>query len=165
MQRDSHSINQGWLESVLNRNKKPFIFAFGHEPAFSAGRHDNSETLAAHQPERDQMWESLIEAGARVYFCGHDHFYDHMTIFRTNGDPGPQMHQLTAGTAGAPMYVGGAYPEDAKWKRTSIRHIDNTPGYLLIVVDGDMANITFKGQTAPGIYKTMDSFSYCVTRP
>ena len=161
-----HSINQPWLEWVLNNNKKPFIFTFGHEPAFCAGRHDDDETLAADKPGRDRMWETLIKAGARVYFCGHDHFYDHMTVFRNNGDPGPQMHQLTAGTAGAPMYEGGTYsPEDTNWNRTSVRHIDNKPGYVLIVVEGDIANITFKGQTSSGVYDAMDSFSYCAARP
>jgi hypothetical protein len=157
-----NSVNVDWLASVLSTNKKPFIFAFGHEQAFASGRHPNEETLAADKARRDVMWESLIKAGARVYFCGHDHFYDHMSIFRNNGTPGPEMHQLTAGTAGAPFYPRGDYPPDEDWKRTTVRHIDNTFGYILIVINGETATITFKGQIAPGKYSVMDSFSYSV---
>ncbi len=157
-----HSVNQSWLETVLKEHKKPFIFVYGHEPAFMAGNHDKEETLAAEKSKlkRDQMWESLIGGGARVYFCGHDHFYDHMAIVRDGERPGPEMHQLTAGTAGAPMYIGCEYQEDPGWKRTTIRRINNTYGYILIIVDGNTATIAFKGRVSPGVYNVMDSFSY-----
>jgi Calcineurin-like phosphoesterase len=157
-----NAVDVNWLKSVLSTNKRPFIFAFGHEQAFASGSHPETETLAANKPTRDQMWEALITAGARAYFCGHDHFYDHMSVFRNHGNPGPEMHQLVAGTAGAPFYARGDYPPDDNWKRTIVRHIDNAYGYILIVIDGDTATITFKGQIAPGRYSAMDSFAYTV---
>lgn len=156
------TVDAGWLASVLNANPKPFIFAFGHEQAFASGGHPANETLAANTDKRNQMWETLIKAGSRVYFCGHDHFYDHMSVVRNSADPGPEMHQLVAGTAGAPFYPQANYPQDNDWQRTNVRHIDNTYGYILIVIDGNTATITFKGRTAPGNYSAMDSFSYTV---
>jgi hypothetical protein len=154
-------IDQAWFDQVLKDRKKPFIFVYGHEPAFMAGNH--TDTLGS--GTRNAMWESLIQAGARVYFCGHDHFYDHMGIVRETGDPGPAMHQLTAGTAGAPFYKTNGYIKNPGWKLTSIKHIENTYGYILITIDGNKATVTFKGRISPGQYQAKDSFSYTASAP
>lgn len=158
-----HSVNQLWLDQVLKDHKRPFIFVYGHEPAFMAGNHKDKDTLAAEPSKRDAMWESLIHAGVRLYFCGHDHFYDHMKVVRANGEPGPEMHQFTAGTAGAPFYKSGSYSAtDQKWTRSRVQHIDGKFGYILVEVDGNKAMITFKEQTSAGVYNAMDSYSYTV---
>jgi hypothetical protein len=153
------TIDQTWLDQVLREHPEPFIFVYGHEPAFMDGHHP--DTLDAHPANRDAMWESLIRAGARVFFCGHDHFYDHMVVVRATGDAGPEMHQFTAGTAGAPFYHGGPYAgANSYWKLTQVKHIENTYGYNLIEIKGNTATITFKGRVAPGKYVVMDSFSF-----
>ena len=113
-------VNQSWLDQVLKQNHKPFIFVYGHEPAFMDGHH--ADTLDSHPVLRDAMWKSLIQAGARVYFCGHDHFYDHMRVVRAGADPGPELHQFTAGTAGAPFYPSGEYAgRNSDWELISIK--------------------------------------------
>jgi hypothetical protein len=154
-----HSVNQPWLKRVLDEHKRPFTFVYGHEPAFSAGRHPDSETLAAFPPKRNEFWESLISGGSRVYFCGHDHFYDHMSIVRDGTDPGPEMHQVTAGTAGAPFYDQGMYGPNAGWKQSFIQHA-KTCGYIVVEIERSKATITFKGRTSLEKYEVMDSFSY-----
>jgi hypothetical protein len=157
-----HSVNQPWLKRVLEEQKRPFIFVYGHEPAFAAStNHKSEDTLAADLSKRNDFWESLINAGARAYFCGHDHFYDHMSIVRDGADPGPEMHQLIAGTAGAPFYDPANYSSSPGWKLSSVHHV-KTYGYTVIEIDGNKATITFKGRTAPGRYEVMDSFSYSV---
>ena len=164
--RNRHSVNQPWLDQVLKDNKRPFIFVYGHEPAFMAGNHKDEDVLAAEPSKRNVMWESLIGAGARVYFCGHDHFYDHMKIVRANGDPGPEMHQFTAGTAGAPFYKGGPYSTaDQDWTRSQVAHIEEKPGYILIEIEGNKATITFKEQVSAGVYNAKDSYSYTAIAP
>ena len=158
-----HAINQAWFDQVLHDHKKPFVFAYGHEPAFAASiKHESKDTLAADLPKRNDFWESLINAGARAYFCGHDHFYDHMSIVRDGADPGPEMHQLIAGTAGAPFYDPAKYSSSPGWKLSSVHHV-KTYGYTVIEIDGNKATITFKGRTAPDRYEVMDSFSYSVS--
>jgi hypothetical protein len=158
-----HAINQAWFDQVLNDHKKPFVFAYGHEPAFAAStNHKSEDTLAADLSKRNDFWESLINAGARAYFCGHDHFYDHMSIGRDGADPGPEMHQLIAGTAGAPFYDSANYSSSPGWKLSSVHHV-KTYGYTVIEIDGNKATITFKGRTAPDRYEVMDSFSYSVS--
>lgn len=156
-----HSINQVWFDQVLGEHKKPFVFVYGHEPAFMVGNHaDVLGTTPAHADTRNSMWESLIRAGARVYFCGHDHFYDHMMVVRNTSETGPDMHQLTAGTSGAPFVKGCAYKDDPGWKLTPVRHIDYTYGYILVVLEGNRATVNFKGRLAAGKYEVMDSFDY-----
>jgi Calcineurin-like phosphoesterase len=159
-----HSVNQTWLSRVLEQEKKPFIFVYGHEPAFAAGSHPDNETLATDSVKRNEFWESLIKAGARVYFCGHDHFYDHMSITRPGVESGPEMHQLTAGTAGAPFYEQGDYNSNSGWKLGVVHHA-KTYGYIVAAIEGHRATITFKGRMAPGQYEMLDAFSYLASDP
>ena len=155
----NEKVNQPWLDAVLKKFPKPFIFAMGHEPAFMDGSH--KDTMDAHPEDRDRFWLSMIRAGSRVFFCGHDHLYDHMAVTRDAPNPGPEVHQIVAGTAGAPFYSKGEYTgKNAGWNLRRVKHIDNTYGYLLVEIDGKTATITFKGRVAPGKYEAMDSFSY-----
>jgi hypothetical protein len=89
-----------------------------------------------------------------------------MAVVRATGDPGPEMHQLTAGTSGAPFYDHGAYLDTKSgWKLTCIKYIDKTYGYILLTVDGNAATITFKGRVSPGQYEAMDRFDYTANPP
>lgn len=162
-QEKGESVNQAWLDDVLAKHKKPFVFSMGHEPAFMDGSH--KDTMDVSPEKRDAFWNSLIRAGARTFFCGHDHLYDHMIVTRDGADPGPEMHQFVAGTAGAPFYAQGDYTgNNTNWKLQRVKHIDRTYGYLLVEIDGRKATVTFKGRTAPGRYEPMDSFSYTVEK-
>jgi len=164
-----HLVHQSWLERVLAENKEPFIFAYSHEPAFATGGHHGpEECLAAYKHHRDRMLESLADAGARVFFCGHDHFYDHMKIQRDKKPLKAEMHQFTAGTAGAPYYShekdsdNAPYKKDEDWKLQQAECSDSDYGYILITIDGNTAIIEFKGRESDGQYETRDSFSYTV---
>jgi len=142
-----HLVNQTWLERVLEQNPKPFTFVYGHEGAFMAGRHADDDTLAADAVARNVFWESLLKARA-IYFCGHDHFYDRMSVTRKWTDSPPVGLQITAGTAGAPGYTAGVYADSNFWKLERGAHFENVWGYLLIEVDSDKATITFKAASA-----------------
>ena len=156
---DDHRVNQEWLEAVLKKETKPFIFAYGHEPAFATGgRHPPAESLAAFPDERDKMWKTLSDAGAQIYLCGHDHFYDRMRVRFAKG--GYEMWQITAGTAGAPFYCTGEYPDDKNWRLEREKHLDFVYGYLLITIDRNKATVEFKGRDLDGQYRTKDSFGY-----
>src|SRR6516162_2696407 len=140
-----HLVNQKWLDEVLNQNKQAFTFVYGHEAAFKAGVHNDDDTLAADASIRNLFWQSLIKAKA-LYFCGHDHFYDRMRVVRRTSPPGPEIFQITAGTAGAPFYTGAQYAGSDLWKLERAAHFENVYGYMLIEVDGNKATITFKGR-------------------
>ena len=153
-----HAANLGWLRTQLNENTRPLVFVIGHEMAFRSGGHtdnlDNNVSL------RDAFVRLLMAAGARVYFAGHDHFYDHLRIT----DPehtGNTLDQFVVGTAGAPFYHGQDYAgRNEGWTVTRVKHIEGTYGYLLGKVDGLHVSLSFMGRTAPGVYGEQDTFSY-----
>lgn len=159
------SIDQKWLDGVLASHKAPFVFAMGHEPAFMDGAH--KDTMDADPGARDAFWTSLLKAGSRVFFAGHDHLYDHMIVQKiSTSSIAPAVHQVVAGTAGAPFYKGGQYTgKNEGWTLTRVKHIENTYGYILVEIDGNKATITFKGRGDDGKYTAMDSFSYTVSGP
>src|SRR5207302_1341781 len=102
---------------------------------------------------------------ARVYFCGHDHFYDHMKVQQAGIPLGTEMHQFTAGTAGAPFHSHAFYAKDEGWNLKQAKHIDRVYGYILVTIDGNKATIEFKGRESNGEYKVKDSFFYTVRSP
>ena len=66
-------INQAWLDEQLAANTQPHIFTFAHAPAFQVYHIEN---MSRYPENRDAFWTSLIAAGSRAYFTGHDHMYD-----------------------------------------------------------------------------------------
>lgn len=152
--RRKHSIDQQWLDRVLNDKKnkqQPLKFVFGHEAAFMAGHHADDDTLAADTCARNIFWQSLVSAGAQIYFCGHDHFYDRMSVVRSGPNPGREVFQITAGTAGAPGYKRSKYTESSLWKLQPVQGFDDAYGYILAEIDDGKATVTFKGS-----HKTSD---------
>lgn len=67
-----------WLDQDLADSRKPFVFVFGHEPAFPLARHVGN-SLDAHPANRDAFWSLLSRGGVQAYFCGHIHFYSKLT--------------------------------------------------------------------------------------
>jgi hypothetical protein len=63
-----------WLEQDLAATTKPFVFVFGHEPAFPRHRH-LKDSLNAHPENRDAFWLLLSRHGVQTYICGHIHHY------------------------------------------------------------------------------------------
>ncbi len=153
-----HAVNLGWLEQRLEANTKPLVFVVGHEMAFRSGRHadnlDNNEWL------RDAFVKLLMASGARVYFAGHDHFYDRLQV-ADPAHPGDTLEQIVVGTAGAPFYHGEDYAGDnTGWTVTPVKHIEKTFGYVLGRVDGRHVSLSFMGRSAPGVYAAEDTFAY-----
>jgi len=128
----AHSLNQNWLDGVLTSNTQPHVFVFGHEPAF---RTYHDDCLDAFPERRDAFWRSLERVGARAYFCGHDHYYDHAVVDDGDGDPDNNIHQIIAGTGGAyfytwaPPYRGDNGPYTVRQRYHVMQH-----GYMLVDV-------------------------------
>ncbi|GEM_PF-2612569 len=143
-------INLPWLQAQLDTTAAEHIFVFGHMPAFKV---DHDDCLDDYPGERDTFWNSLAAAGARVYFCGHDHFYDHARLADSDSDSADDLHQYVVGTAGAPLYAGGAYDgANGIWTPMLVHH-EKEYGYVLVELDGPTAMLTWKHRTAPGVYE------------
>jgi len=162
-QRLTHRVNQSWLNEVLAGTSKPHVFVAGHEPAFRAFPR---EVLDVYPQQRDAFWESLRRAGARVYFCGHDHFYDRAHIDDGDGDPNNDLHQLIVGLAGAPPYYW--WPPYLGNNSTYVprqEHHCERYGYLLVEVEGLRVQLIYMARTtnnvsAAGRYEPNDVWSY-----
>ena len=155
---DEAHINQAWLDQTLAKKKAQHIFVFAHKMAFRSGNHDDGMELDP--VARDKFVNSLINAGERVAFFGHDHLYDHRSL--TNLD-GKTIEQFVIGTAGAPLVHGNEDPGNNNgWKVQKVKHIEDQYGYAVVEIDGPKVTITYKTRTAPGVYEAADTFSYSV---
>ncbi len=150
-----HRVNQAWLDATLAANNRQHIFVFGHEPAFMADHKDN---LSFFPNERNLFWDSIGKAGGRIYFCGHDHFYNRALIPDSKGNP---VWQVTAGTGGGELQSwSGRYGNGDKVECEY--HNDDYYGYVLVTVDGCDVKVEWRALVDPDNngWQVMDEFSY-----
>jgi hypothetical protein len=150
--------NTTWLTDVLRTNDYLHAFVMGHEPAFKA---NHTDCLDDYPAARDVFWNILSNAACRVYFCGHDHFYDHLRANDQDGDPSNDIHQMIVGSGGAPFHTTFAYDGvNSIWTPTPVHHA-MTNGYVAVEIDGPVATLTWYRRTTPNNYvATSDVFSY-----
>lgn len=142
-------VNQPWIDSVLASTFMPHVFAFGHLPAFKV---NHADTLDDYPSDRDTFWRGLTNAGARAYFCGHDHFYDHMRLDDGDGNPTNDVHQYIIGTGGAPLTGDGLYDgNNGSWNPQRVLH-EAQYGYLVVDIDRLDVTITWKHRISADTY-------------
>lgn len=156
---NEYRVNQPWVEAVLATNAQPHVFAFSHPAAFKL-QHGNC--LGMYPTNRDALWRSLTQAGARMYFSGHDHFYDHTRLDDGDGNENNDLHQVISGTGGAALYADSAYDgQNGAWTPVRVLH-DQNHGYVLVEIDGPVVTSYWKRRTGPGEFQVKDVFSYTV---
>jgi len=153
-----HKINQAWLDNLLTTSGKKFIFAAGHEPAFKLF---NSNCLGTYPPERNRFWESLTEAGAKVYFCGHDHFYDHSVIEDGDGNSNNNVHQVIVGTGSISLFSDSEYNgNNGRWTPERVFH-EKTNGYALVEIEDSAIKMLWKHRIGKNLFEYGgDSFTF-----
>jgi len=97
----------GWLAEQFGAfqadGSLDHCFVFGHSPLYTVKMDTSMDATALSAAGRDAF---VQQAGglAEIYFCGHEHFYDH-TIISGTTHPGGQgidaLHQVLVGTGGA----------------------------------------------------------------
>ncbi|MCL4822028.1 MAG: metallophosphoesterase [Vicinamibacteria bacterium] len=163
-----HAVPQSWLEDQLAANRLPHVFVFGHEPAFKVFHADNLDEDAA---GRDAFWDSLARAGARVYLCGHDHFFDFARIDDGDGDSASDLHQAVVGTGGGRLF--DRYRRDGDnsgFTPVGLFH-EAGHGYLLVEISGDGSadlgvTLTWKRRTvdaATGAARYLPAYTFAYT--
>ena len=156
---ERHTINQKWFEEQLSENTKPHIFVYGHAPAFEVHHKD---CLDDHPEKRDEFAAALEKAGGRLYFAGHDHFYDHAAA---NNDfyPDNDIHQFIVGTAGAPLRdknVDTPYPgQNTSYTLTNLKYASKF-GYLIVAINGLEVTTIWMERTEAGKYKPAEVWGY-----
>jgi hypothetical protein len=151
---DQFQVEQKWFRQVLRGNRRTHLFTFGHYPAFAVKHRDS---LSCYATARDRFWDAIGSAGGRIYFCGHDHFYDRSIIRDSRGRG---IRQVLVGNGGAPLsrHPGG-YPDP---RVKGEERLDNSYGYLLVTVNGDEVTAKLKLLEPSGGWRTGDSFRYTV---
>ena len=162
-----HRVNQKWLDTQLAEAMGSHIFTYTHEPAFKLDHTDclqgnSCPTMQInYSKSRNRFWESLRDAGARVYFCGHDHGYAHVVVKDGDGNPDNDIHQFSLGTAGAgknlkPVLNG----YNAPYTPVLIK-CDNSYGYMVVEINGLKVDLTWKRMNdKTGKFEIGERFSY-----
>lgn len=150
-----HKINQAWMNRQVSRKKKPHLFVFGHEPAFGTDYIDN---LSFYRNKRDLFWNSVGKAGGRVYFCGHDHFYNRSLIKDSRGNG---IWQIIGGTGGGKLQKWSGNYKESRRVMCEYHNSDHY-GYILVTIDGVKATIEWRALTdiSDNDWEVLDSFTY-----
>ena len=161
---DQYSIkgrhnNQEWLDGEFASNTSPHVFVMGHMPAFAVGHKD---CLDDYPDQRNEFLASITRAGRRMYFCGHDHFFDHISA-DDDGDPSNDIHQLIVGTGGAPLRENdGKYAGDnSPYTITPVARAAKY-GYMIVDVDGIEVNTTWVERIDANDYQSRNTWGYSV---
>jgi para-nitrobenzyl esterase len=154
------TVNQSWVDAQLTQDTRPFMFVFGHSPAYlvDMDKEDLPFSLAMHPEERTTFWKSMVNNHVSAYLCGHAHVY---VRAESQGLP-----QIVSGNGGAPMQ--GFDPADAdptltvKYPLKPVAANDQKVGYLVITVHEDSG--TFDGiqkvlNPTTHVWETGDTFT------
>lgn len=150
-------VNQAWLDTELQANKLPHVFVYGHNPAFSVTHPDS---LASYPQDRDTFWDSLGKAGVKIYFCGHDHFYNRAHV---NDRAGNRIYQVLSGAGGAPFtkWQPQQYAEGDKVVRDY--HDEEHFGYVLVTIMDTQVTMEWKAlikEEGTDIWRALDTLHY-----
>ncbi len=154
----------GWLsEQIAAFKSDPSLahcFAFGHSPLYEVKMNTSMDATASTRAGRDAFVQN-VSGAAEIYFCGHEHFYDHTLIADTTlpGGAGIDgLHQVLVGTGGAE--IDKVTQDDCTYSASYIRdpsrqyyHNPEVPtsgtprgyiGYNLVTVSGPDVSFLWK---------------------
>ena len=158
-------VNQSWLNNQLKINQRQHVFVFTHEPAFKVQHNDCMHGDNSYGVDfsiyRNQFWESITAAGARVYFCGHDHGFAHARIDDGDNNTDNDVHQLVVGTAGAGVDISPEYNGyNTPYTPIPQGHAGKY-GYVLVEINGQKASLEFKYlDEERDVFETSPLFNY-----
>jgi hypothetical protein len=93
-----HHAQLEWLKAEFAQHKTRCTLAYWHHPVFSSGGHGDN-------PQMQDAWQILADAGADVALVAHDHNYERFAPMDAHGRPDPTrgMRQFVVGTGGAKL--------------------------------------------------------------
>jgi hypothetical protein len=148
----NYGVVNGWVLQQIQQAQSPWVFAFGHEPAFIL---HHTDCMANAPIERDDLWDALGSKGG-IFICGHDHMYVRCTAPDAAGN---DVTEIVSAAAGAPLYP---YDNKKLNEKIDVRVVPEdkfvnahggTPntnglpayfGYTLVTIEGDTATFEFK---------------------
>lgn len=143
----------------LDRKRFTNVFVYGHHPFFSSGPHGGSHAEESTKIMREKYSPLFRKHHVRVYFCGHEHFFEHWVENYESDGKKYRMDQVLTGGGGAPLYAYTGDPDIQPYVRqfanekVSLERIAKpgaTPGenayhYVLVKVDGEKISMEVIG--------------------
>ena len=154
------TVNQTWVNEQLTQDTRPFMFVFGHSPAYAVVNDTEEDDYAidVHSQERDIFWKSLVDNNVSAYFCGHAHLYVRAESQR--------VQQIVSGNAGAhaiPFDPANVDPAlTLEYPDTVIAKDDQRVGYVVITVHegtGMIDGVEKQLNPVTREWETVDTFS------
>jgi len=84
------STQHNWLTNDLSTTDKPFKIVMYHQPAWSAGHHENEPDI------QNYIQPLCVQYGVQICLNGHNHYYAHAIV--------DGVHHITSGGFGASLY-------------------------------------------------------------
>jgi hypothetical protein len=96
-------VQQAWLRQDLASHPAPCTLAYWHHPRFSSGTTHGSD------PNMQDIWQILYDAGADVVVSAHEHNYERFAPQTPQGelDAARGLRQFVVGTGGKSLYPFG----------------------------------------------------------
>jgi hypothetical protein len=154
------TVNQSWVNGQLTQDTRPFMFVFGHSPAYAVVNDTEEDDYAidVHSPQRDIFWKSMVDNNASAYFCGHAHLY-------VRGEA-RGVQQIVSGNAGAhaiPFDPANVDPAlTLEYPKKTILKNDQRVGYLVITVHestGTFDGVEKQLNPVTGAWEAGDTFT------
>lgn len=155
-----HGNDMDWIGSRLAARDavaQPHVIVFGHMPQFQAGYEWIDHTDVSN---RDEFWNALAGAGAKMYFTGHSHLYALASIRTDEGSK--SIYQILAGSGGAEKDSwGGNYAPSETSRITPIDKDTTYDGYALVTINDRHVTMEWRYyDPAEGIFKSRPGFTY-----
>jgi hypothetical protein len=154
----------GWVSGQIAAYRSDptlgHLFAFGHSPLYRVEMDTSMDATATTVAGRDAFVRNASGA-LEIYFCGHEHFYDHTIIGGTELQGGTgidAMHQVLVGTGGAEIdsktqddcHYSASYvrdPDRQYYHSPEVPSSENPVGYIgynLVTVSGPSVSFVWK---------------------
>lgn len=153
-------VDQPWLNEQLARQRVPFLFVFGHVPAYKVAEWKKGPfpDLYAFPRHRDSFWKSLKDAGVCMYFCGHVHIYCRVA------KDGVQQVLIGNGGANAADFIPKKVDPTVtlNYPTTAVKASDMKTGYVLFTVNETAYTVTAVQKLwneRTGAWETGDAFT------
>jgi acid phosphatase type 7 len=121
-----------WLDTLLDGENPPWMFAAYHRPAYTASKSRGEGNLDVRR-----LWSPIFdEAGVQTVWAGHDHFYSRSKSIRGEEivGHGEGTIYITSGGAGAPLY-------DIKMNKW-IEYAEKSTHYVLLEITSEAMKAT-----------------------
>lgn len=154
------TVNQSWVNEQLTQDTRPFMFVFGHSPAYAVVNDTEEDDYAidVNPHQRDIFWKSMVDNKVSAYFCGHAHLY-------VRGES-QGVQQIVSGNAGAhaiPFDPANVDPAlNLEYPKKTITKNDQRVGYLVITVHestGTFDGVEKQLNPVTGSWETGDTFT------